>query len=203
MDQCAPSLAPQWYHRSVPNLHPRSLPYLPQNLPLQPSPLAKSITTPLFVDCSVEYDLGEQPVIPPDSEPLLSIHPEYVARSHNSSPYSRSSAHTADSATKSERLLRRSHPRSSPRSARPSPRARASLAAKLEATRKLSVESRDSGIGLMAHSTGTLASFPQAYPSSSPTEPQAYLPHQFQFQTEFTGKVLPTLSNKRFAITGN
>lgn len=201
MDQCAPSLAPQWYHRSVPNLHPRSLPYLPQNLPLQPSPLAKSITTPLFVDCSVEYDLGEQPVIPPDSEPLLSIHPEYVARSHNSSPYSRSSAHTADSATKSERLLRRSHPRSSPRSARPSPRARASLAAKLEATRKLSVESRDSGIGLMAHSTGTLASFPQAYPSSSPTEPQAYLPHQFQFQTEFTGKVLPTLSNKRFAIT--
>ena len=213
MEQCSPSLVPQWYHRSVPNLHPRSLPYLPQ-VPLHPTPQTKSITTPLFVDCSVEYDLGEQPVIPPDSEPLLSIHPEWVkARSLNSSPYSmnhpslsslsRPSPHT-DSASKSmpemaTRLQRRSHPRPSPiHSSRPSPRARASLAAKLEATRKLSVESRDSGIGLMA-SAGTLSSFPQGYPSSSPTEPQAYMPHQ---QTQFTGKVLSSVSNKRFAITG-
>jgi len=93
------------------------------------------------------------------------------------------------------RLARRSHPRPSPhRSSRPSPRARASLAAKLEATRKLSVESRDSGIGLMG-SGGTMGGYQQAFPSSSPVEPQAYQ------QTQFTGKVLPTVSNKRFAIT--
>jgi hypothetical protein len=210
MDQCSSSLASQWYHRSVPNLHPRSLPYLPQ-APLQPAPQAKSITTPLFVDCSVEYDLGEQPVIPADSEPLLSIHPEYVARSLSSSPYSMFQSSLAssrpspqaESASKSmpdmaSRLQRRSHPRPSPhtsRSGRPSPRARASLAAKLEATRKLSVESRDSGIGLM-NSAGTL-SYPQAY-SSSPTEPQTYLPH---LQSQFTGNFLPTASNKRFGIS--
>merc|ERR1712088_496827 len=159
------SMGPHWYHRSVPNLHPRSLPYLPPSQPAlqqqqQPSQ-AKSAMSPLFVDCSVEYDLGEQPVIPADGEPLLSIHPEYVARSQNTSPYPlnshNSSPHLAlqiaekslsDSAP--ARLARRSHPRPSPhRSSRPSPRARASLAAKLEATRKLSVESRDSGIGLM------------------------------------------------------
>merc|ERR1712172_475472 len=98
------------------------------------------------------------------------------------------------------RLARRSHPRPSPhRSSRPSPRARASLAAKLEATRKLSVESRDSGIGLMASNGGTttmVTGYQQGFPSSSPVEPQAYQ------QTQFTGKVLPTVSNKRFAITG-
>ena len=205
------SLGPQWYHRSVPNLHPRSLPYLhtQPSLQAQQTPQAKSATSPLFVDCSVEYDLGEQPVIPADSEPLLSIHPEYVARSQNSSPYPlphtsslRASPLALQIAEKSlsdsapGRLARRSHPRPSPhRSSRPSPRARASLAAKLEATRKLSVESRDSGIGLMG-SSGTMAGYQQAFPSNSPVEPQAYQ------QTQFTGKVLPTVSNKRFAITG-
>merc|ERR1719295_1253137 len=165
MEQCSGSLGPQWYHRSVPNLHPRSLPYLhtQPSLQAQQTPQAKSATSPLFVDCSVEYDLGEQPVIPADSEPLLSIHPEYVARSQNSSPYPlphtsslRASPLALQIAEKSlsdsapGRLARRSHPRPSPhRSSRPSPRARASLAAKLEAT----------------------------------------------------GKVLPTVSNKRFAIT--
>jgi len=204
------SLGPQWYHRSVPNLHPRSLPYLhtQPSLQAQQTPQAKSATSPLFVDCSVEYDLGEQPVIPADSEPLLSIHPEYVARSQNSSPYPlphtsslRASPLALQIAEKSlsdsapGRLARRSHPRPSPhRSSRPSPRARASLAAKLEATRKLSVESRDSGIGLMG-SGGTMGGYQQAFPSSSPVEPQAYQ------QTQFTGKVLPTVSNKRFAIT--
>merc|ERR1712038_524386 len=52
-------------------------------------------------------------------------------------------------------------------------------------TRKLSVESRDSGIGLMN-------GYQQA---SSPVEPT------YNQQTQFTGKVLPTVSNKRFAIT--
>jgi len=206
------SLGPQWYHRSVPNLHPRSLPYLhtqPSLQAQQQTPQAKSATSPLFVDCSVEYDLGEQPVIPADSEPLLSIHPEYVARSHNSSPYPLNSSLRASplalqiaekslSDSAPGRLARRSHPRPSPhRSSRPSPRARASLAAKLEATRKLSVESRDSGIGLMASNGGTtmVTGYQQGFPSSSPVEPQAYQ------QTQFTGKVLPTVSNKRFAIT--
>merc|ERR1719167_790144 len=199
------SMGAHWYHRSVPNLHPRSLPYLqhpsqPALQQQQQTPQAKSAMSPLFVDCSVEYDLGEQPVIPADSEPLLSIHPEYVARSLSSSPYSmfqpsvasssRPSVNT-ESASKSmpdmaSRVHRRSHPRPSPhRTTRPSPRARASLAAKLEATRKLSVESRDSGIGLMN-------GYQQA---SSPVEPT------YNQQTQFTGKVLPTVSNKRFAIT--
>jgi len=210
MEQCSGSLGPQWYHRSVPNLHPRSLPYLhaQPSLQAQQTPQAKSATSPLFVDCSVEYDLGEQPVIPADSEPLLSIHPEYVARSQNSSPYPlphtsslRASPLALQIAEKSlsdsapGRLARRSHPRPSPhRSSRPSPRARASLAAKLEATRKLSVESRDSGIGLMGGG-GTMGGYQQAFPSSSPVEPQTYQ------QTQFTGKLLPTVSNKRFAIT--
>jgi len=206
------NLGPQWYHRSVPNLHPRSLPYLhtqPSLQAHQQTPQAKSATSPLFVDCSVEYDLGEQPVIPADSEPLLSIHPEYVARSQNSSPYHHTSSLRASplalqiaekslSDSAPGRLARRSHPRPSPhRSSRPSPRARASLAAKLEATRKLSVESRDSGIGLMASNGGTTmgTGYQQGFPSSSPVEPQAYQ------QTQFTGKVLPTVSNKRFAIT--
>lgn len=206
MDQCASSLNPQWYHRSVPNLHPRSLPYMPQT-PHQTVPQPKSVTTPLFVDCSVEYDLGEQPVIPADSEPLLSIHPEYVARSISSSPYSmfqplsKPSPQNTESTSKSmpemaSRVHRRTHPRPSPRTSRTTPKARASLAAKLEATRKLSVESKDSGIGLM-NSAGTL-SYPQAYPSNSPTEPQAYIPH---LQGQFTGKVLHSVSNKRFGIS--
>merc|ERR1719361_3138243 len=194
------SLGPQWYHRSVPNLHPRSLPYphTQPSLQAQQTPQAKSATSPLFVDCSVEYDLGEQPVIPADSEPLLSIHPEYVARIQNSSPYPHTSSLRASplalqiaekslSDSAPGRLARRSHPRPSPhRSSRPSPRARASLAAKLEATRKLSVESRDSGIGLMG-SGGTMGGYQQAFPSNSPVEPQAYQ------QTQFTGKVLPTV----------
>ena len=101
------------------------------------------------------------------------------------------------------------------RSNRSSPRARANLNSKLEATRKLSVESRDSGIGLM-NSAGTLR---DAASCSSPwlvynqgcdtnTSEQAdyacittgQLPHK---QTEYTGKVLPTNNNKRFALTGN
>ena len=90
----------------------------------------------------------------------------------------------------------RHQPRPSPHLARASPRARASLAAKLEATRKLSVESRDSGIGLMG-SAGTLT-YPQAFPSNSPKE-SPYPPHQ----TPFTGKLRPTPSSKRFAIQGN
>lgn len=37
----------------------------------------KDVSQPLHVDCSVEYDLGNQPKIPKDSAPLLIIHPAY------------------------------------------------------------------------------------------------------------------------------
>lgn len=37
----------------------------------------KDLSQPLHVDCSVEYDLGNQPKIPKDSAPLLIIHPGY------------------------------------------------------------------------------------------------------------------------------
>ena len=237
------NFSPNWYHRSVPNI---SRSFLPQ---------AKSVTTPLFVDCSVEYDLGEQPVIPADSEPLLSIHPEYVAatRSVTSSPYSMLQYQSSPSHVGSSRLqtgnspddnkqleshksmpdiqashVRRAHlqheslarrtmiPKTSSRvrSNRTSPRARSNLNSKLEATRKLSVESRDSGIGLM-NSAGTLRDatssstqwlmFNQgcdthfAEQAESVCFTSGQLPHQ---QTEYTGKVLPT-NNKRFALTGN
>jgi len=237
------NFSPSWYHRSVPNI---SRSFIPPT---------KSVTTPLYVDCSVEYDLGDQPVIPADSAPLLTIHPEYVAaaRSVTSSPYSMqyqstpshvgsSRLHTGNSPDDNKLLeshksmpdiqaahVRRAHlqhdssarrsmlPKSSSRlrSNRSSPRARANLNSKLEATRKLSVESRDSGIGLM-NSAGTLR---DAASCSSPwlvynqgcdtnTSEQAdyacittgQLPHK---QTEYTGKVLPTNNNKRFALTGN
>ena len=35
---------------------------------------------PLHVDCSIEYDLGKQPLIPKGSEPLLIVDPTYGSR---------------------------------------------------------------------------------------------------------------------------
>lgn len=177
--QVWPSRSPP--HRSVPNVS-RSF-----QLP------AKSLSEPLYVDCSVEYDLGEQPVIPPDSAPLLSIHPEFVAGARSGaastcsivSPLhmvSRSSPlHPSTRSSPGEDFLdsghkslpevsgvggrrpwgaRRSTSGAAPRTLahRPidgSPRARSNLNSKMEATRKLSVESRDSGIGL-TNSAATL-----------------------------------------------
>ena len=40
----------------------------------------KDLSQPLHVDCSVEYDLGNQPKIPKDSAPLLIIHPGNVSK---------------------------------------------------------------------------------------------------------------------------
>ena len=77
-----------YHHRSVPNI---SAPAAAAPPPLTSSASNSSLTTPLFVDCSVEYDLGDHPPVPANSEPLLSIHPEYVMKSTrtiNSSPYS-------------------------------------------------------------------------------------------------------------------
>ena len=48
----------------------------PQLVPQQ-SQSCKDLSQPLHVDCSVEYDLGNQPKIPKDSAPLLIIHPAY------------------------------------------------------------------------------------------------------------------------------
>lgn len=83
-----------YHHRSVPNISvPQPAAAQPQSLPpSMPSASShSSLTTPLFVDCSVEYDLGDHPPVPANSEPLLKIHPEYVMKSSrklNSSPYS-------------------------------------------------------------------------------------------------------------------
>ena len=189
-----------WYHRSVPNISVAGPPSSHQSPP--------SLTTPLFVDCSVEYDLGDHPPVPANSEPLLSIHPEYVVktRSVNSSPYSMYQApsnHIRSGKLKgvspkadhlksenshkslpdiqaggygptgggSRRLHHASRyaggvtarralmPRSSPNvMTKPAPPSRLSDSStsslKVDATRKLSVESRDSGICLMASSAG-------------------------------------------------
>lgn len=78
-----------YHHRSVPNI---SAPAAAAAAPaLTSSAPNSSLMTPLFVDCSVEYDLGDHPPVPANSEPLLQIHPEYVMKSTrtiNSSPYS-------------------------------------------------------------------------------------------------------------------
>ena len=213
--------SPAWYHRSVPNIA-SSYP----SLATSANP-GKSVTSPLFVDCSVEYDLGEQPVIPADSEPLLSIHPDYIAkcRSVPASPYDRlvvagnnNTMKQCDSHSQYKSLpdMKRSTsalplqqqeaslPRRSGigRANRSSPRARCNLNSKLEATRKLSVESRDSGIGMMSSgwnmfNTGSDNSNFASYPA----HPTPHLPHLAEQQTEYTGKVLPS-NNKRFALTG-
>lgn len=194
--------SPAWYRSSVPNI--------PSSYPTPPNP-GKSVTSPLFVDCSVEYDLGEQPVIPAGSEPLLSIHPDYIAkcRSVPASPYDRvlrannnnNTSKPSESQHKSAGALHQLQQESSlgrrsvsGRAGRGSPRARCNLNSKLEATRKLSVESRDSGIGMMGSgwtmfNSGCENSNFSSYPQLSDQ------------QTEYTGKVLPS-SNKRFALTG-
>jgi len=213
--------SPAWYHRSVPNIA-SSYPSLASST----NP-GKSVTSPLFVDCSVEYDLGEQPVIPADSEPLLSIHPDYVAkcRSVPASPYERLVLGTnnnnnnnkmkqcdSHSQYKSLPALQQLQQESSlprrtgiGRSNRSSPRARCNLNSKLEATRKLSVESRDSGIGMMSSgwnmfNAGCDNSNFSSYPPHPPPHHPSHLPHLSDQQTEYTGKVLPS-NNKRFALT--
>ena len=196
--------SPAWYRSSVPNIA--------SSYPTPPTP-GKSVTSPLFVDCSVEYDLGEQPVIPADSEPLLSIHPDYIAkcRSVPASPYDRllvgnnnnnsSSNSKHESQHKSTGALHQLQQESSltrrpgpVRSTRSSPRARCNLNSKLEATRKLSVESRDSGIGMMS-SGWTM------FNSGCDNSNFSSYPQLSDQQTEYTGKVLPS-NNKRFALTG-
>jgi len=202
---CDQSSASSWYHH-------RSVPNIPASYPAQSN---KSVTTPLFVDCSVEYDLGEQPVIPADSEPLLSIHPDYINKCHSlpSSPYeklnrprSSQELHKSMPDIKTRDVIQRSScVKMTSRSIRPSPRhtARSNISSKIEATRKLSCESRDSGIGMMnsAASTVQWPAGPMMYnnPGCDLTNTQFPTHHQ---QTEYMGKVLPTNNNKRFALSG-
>jgi len=218
-----------WYHRSVPNISTTSY----------PAASSKSVTTPLFVDCSVEYDLGDQPVIPADSEPLLSIHPDYIAKTRSvpSSPYDKHNRPRLEShhrgsndslpadVDKTRMMEMRPSCGRVARSIRPSPRAamaRSNLSSKLDATRKLSCESRDSGIGMM-NSAGALNNqWPLMYNTSgcdmsnlapmtpfttSTTTPGHYSQQQpvqltaDHHQTDYMGKVLPSAS-KRFALSG-
>ena len=58
-----------------------SLPTLPQN---SVKTTSKDFFKPLFVDCSIEYDLPNAPKIPKNSEPILMIHPSYVKGSNSS-----------------------------------------------------------------------------------------------------------------------
>ena len=65
--------ATSFYHRD--QLQPaRSMGFL--------GPPCKDLSRPLHVDCSVEYDLGNQPRIPKNSAPLLIIHPAYQQQHH-------------------------------------------------------------------------------------------------------------------------
>ena len=80
-------------HRSLGYLGPIPEPPMPGVYGMERSKsLHKDLfSTPLHVDCSVEYDLGNQPKIPKDSAPLLIIHPDYKslqAAAANKSPTS-------------------------------------------------------------------------------------------------------------------
>ena len=208
---------PSWYHRSVPNLPTSSYPLQQQSLHQQQQQggmhgSSKSVTTPLFVDCSVEYDLGDQPVIPKDSEPLLSIHPDYIkkCRSLPASPYDRKKqlgeGHKSledTSLASSKRMLLDVRPSCRvARSTRSSPRQAAAArnnnsVSSQEQLRKLSCESRDSGIGLMSMGTPSWG-----YPTNSfcDTAAAGQQPHQqpgyqaLPTQSDYQAKMLP---NKR------
>ncbi len=75
--------AAAYQHRSFCHLHemlpplnrPRSGVFLSQS--------CRDLSQPLHVDCSVEYDLGNQPKIPRDSAPLLIIHPAFQQQQQN------------------------------------------------------------------------------------------------------------------------
>ena len=45
-----------------------------------PTSMKKDYSTPLFVDCSIEYDLSNAPKIPKNSAPILMIDPRYQKR---------------------------------------------------------------------------------------------------------------------------
>lgn len=60
-----------------------------------PTTNCKDLSQPLHVDCSVEYDLGNQPKIPKDSAPLLIIHPAYQQQQQEQSHVGSSAASTA------------------------------------------------------------------------------------------------------------
>merc|ERR1711981_710792 len=46
-----------------------------RSLPQPDGSSSKDFTKPLFVDCSIEYELPNAPKIPKNSEPILMIHP--------------------------------------------------------------------------------------------------------------------------------
>lgn len=85
-----------YHHRPEALPSARSLGYLAStaqsrsSLALQPqSQSCKDLSQPLHVDCSVEYDLGNQPKIPKDSAPLLIIHPAYQQKKQQEQSNSR------------------------------------------------------------------------------------------------------------------
>eukprot|EP00096_Caligus_rogercresseyi_P010014 TRINITY_DN351_c0_g1_i1.p1 TRINITY_DN351_c0_g1~~TRINITY_DN351_c0_g1_i1.p1 ORF type:complete len:380 (-),score=139.06 TRINITY_DN351_c0_g1_i1:1095-2234(-) len=68
---------------------------------------AKDYSKPLFVDCSIEYELPNAPKIPQNSQPILMIHPAYKQKraSHHSAASSssnHSSNPSSSSSTKSK-----------------------------------------------------------------------------------------------------
>uniref|UniRef100_A0A0K2VFJ0 Uncharacterized protein n=1 Tax=Lepeophtheirus salmonis TaxID=72036 RepID=A0A0K2VFJ0_LEPSM len=70
------------YHHSHSSNCISSLPYTNNNKSVRKSyipqrNIAKDYTKPLFVDCSIEYELPNAPKIPLNSEPILMIHPSY------------------------------------------------------------------------------------------------------------------------------
>lgn len=76
------SLSNQAYSKAVSTPQPRG-----RGLVLPPSGSSgKDFSKPLFVDCSIEYELPNAPKIPKNSLPILMIHPGYKAKCHRGVP---------------------------------------------------------------------------------------------------------------------
>eukprot|EP00096_Caligus_rogercresseyi_P000951 TRINITY_DN1152_c0_g1_i1.p1 TRINITY_DN1152_c0_g1~~TRINITY_DN1152_c0_g1_i1.p1 ORF type:complete len:231 (-),score=42.74 TRINITY_DN1152_c0_g1_i1:137-829(-) len=58
----------------------------PSSTPYHPVKSRKDYSKPLYVDCSIEYELPNAPKVPKHSEPILMIHPDYSSNKSNPTP---------------------------------------------------------------------------------------------------------------------
>uniref|UniRef100_A0A0K2TNM1 Centrosomal and chromosomal factorlike [Ceratitis capitata] n=1 Tax=Lepeophtheirus salmonis TaxID=72036 RepID=A0A0K2TNM1_LEPSM len=73
--------------------------------------IAKDYSKPLFVDCSIEYELPNAPKVPKNSEPILMIHPAYrVHKTAKRTLPSSSSSKQKKSLTSSNRIVQERAP---------------------------------------------------------------------------------------------
>ncbi|QQP58053.1 Uncharacterized protein FKW44_003248 [Caligus rogercresseyi] len=74
----------------------------PSSTPYHPVKSRKDYSKPLYVDCSIEYELPNAPKVPKHSEPILMIHPDYSSNKSNPTP-------SAQKTVQHSRSLKRSY----------------------------------------------------------------------------------------------